>query len=126
LSQVGRIRYLLFLAIYIASNSNIVYDVYMERREYPIFLIINGRKITKVVIDPHFELRHKDSINDDIILKLVRTLDGIEQLPSNIDDEGFEYYVKDKMDLDNKTYKLVWLLHEDNIFIGIVNAYRRD
>ncbi len=81
--------------------------MYVKRREYPIFLIINGRKITKVVIDPHYELRHKDSIDDDIILKLVRTLDGIEQLPSNIDDEGFEYYVKDKIDLDNKTYKLV-------------------
>jgi len=98
----------------------------VTRREYPIFLTINGRKITKVVIDAHYELRHKSSINDDIILSLVRTLDGIEQLPTDIDGEGFEYYVKDKIDLDGKFYKLVWLLHECEIFIGIVNAYRRD
>ena len=100
--------------------------VIVSRREYPIFLIINGRKITKVIIDPHYELRHKDSVNDDIILQLVRTLDGAEELPSSVDDDGFEYYVKDKIVLDNRTYKLVWLLHEDNIFIGIINAYRRD
>jgi hypothetical protein len=36
--------------------------------------------------------------------------------------------VKDKIDLDGKLYKLVWLLREDEdeIFIAIVNAYRRD
>ena len=97
----------------------------MRRREYQIFLTINGRKITKVIIDPHYEIRHSDSITDDIILDLVRMLDGAEELPVDIDEDGFEYFVKDKMDLGGKIYKLVWLLHEDEIFIGIVNAYRR-
>ncbi len=96
------------------------------RREHPIFLSINGRRITKVVIDDHYEIRHKSSINDEIILSLVRTLDGTEQLPTDSDDDGFEYYVKDKLELDGKLYRLIWLLHEDEIFIGIVNAYRRD
>lgn len=98
----------------------------MKRREYPIFLTINGRKITKVVIDPHYEVRHKDSITDEIILELVRTLEGAEELPKDVDENGFEYYVKDHIELDGKTYKLVWLLHDHEIFIGIVNAYRRD
>lgn len=98
----------------------------MSRREYPIFLTINGRSITKVVIDPHFELRHRDSINDEIILELVWLLDNAEELPKTIDEAGYEYYVSDKLNLNNKLYKLIWLLHENEIFIGIVNAYRRD
>ncbi len=116
------------LAIIVAYISNNSQNGGVNRREYPIFLTINGRKITRVIIDPHQESRHKDSINDDIILSLVRTLDGAEELPKDIDDEGFEYYVKDKIDLDGKLYKLVWLLREDEdeIFIAIVNAYRRD
>lgn len=98
----------------------------MVRRSYPIFLTINGRKITKVVIDPHFEVRHKDSINDDIILDLVKSLDMSEEQPVDIDENGFEYFVKDKIELDGKTFKLVWILHINETFIGIVNAYRRD
>lgn len=98
----------------------------MAKREYPTSLIINGHKITKVVVDPHYELRHRDSINDEIILELVRTLDGAEELPQSIDDNGFEYYVSDKISLNDKLYKLIWLLHEDEIFIGVVNAYRRN
>ncbi len=117
---------MLIIAINVAIISIVAYSYLVKRREYPIFLIINGRKITKVIIDSHYELRHKGSINDDIILKLVRTLDGIEQLPSSIDEDGFEYYSKDKINLDDKTYKLIWLLHENEIFIGIVNTYRRD
>ncbi len=98
----------------------------MARREHPIFLTINGRKITKVVIDPHFELRHQDSINDKVILELVQMLDNSEELPKSTDDAGYEYYVSDKINLNDKLYKLIWLLHENEVFIGIVNAYRRD
>ncbi len=98
----------------------------MAKREYPTSLIINGHKITKVVVDPHYELRHRDSINDEIILELVRTLDGAEELPQSIDDNGFEYYVSDKISLNDNLYKLIWLLHEDEIYIGVVNAYRRN
>ena len=46
----------------------------VQRREYPIRLEINGRKITKVVIDPHYEVRHTGVINDKLILELVRLL----------------------------------------------------
>ncbi len=48
----------------------------MERREYPILLTINNRTLHKVVIDPHFEAKHFKSIDDRIILELVRQLDG--------------------------------------------------
>lgn len=37
----------------------------------------------------------------------------------------FAYYVTDNLILDGKSYKLVWLLEDDELYIGIVNAYRR-
>lgn len=46
----------------------------MIRREYSAQLNINGRRILKIVIDPHYELRHRNSVNDTIILELVALL----------------------------------------------------
>jgi len=43
-------------------------------------LLLNGRPIEEVVIDPHYESRHPD-IDDALILELVRRLDGKELQP---------------------------------------------
>ena len=47
-----------------------------ERRSYSILITVNDRAIHKVVIDPHYEEKHKESINDATILDLVKMLDG--------------------------------------------------
>ncbi|MCB0342885.1 MAG: hypothetical protein H6626_12615 [Pseudobdellovibrionaceae bacterium] len=96
----------------------------MSRREYPLSLSINGRKIKKVVIDPHYEEKHSESINDELILELVKLLDGSRAEPEKRVD-GFEYFASDNLLLDDKLYKLVWLLEDNAIYIGIVNAHRR-
>ncbi len=49
---------------------------FMNRREYDIGITVNGRQVTKVIIDPHYELKHADSVSDQIILDLVKLLDG--------------------------------------------------
>lgn len=100
----------------------------MNRRSYKVFLVLNGRKIETVVIDPHYEERHSESVTDEIILNLVKKyLDGEEfESVSGPDEDGFEYFVRDSLELDGKLYKLVWLLKEQEVYIGIVNAYRRD
>ena len=96
----------------------------MSRRIYERILVINGRSLNKVVIDPHFEEKHAYSITDDIILELVSMLNGRSFKPIDIDD-GYEYFVNDRLEYQNKFYKLIWLLKEDELYIGIVNAYRR-
>ena len=95
----------------------------MQRREYPVKLTVNGRNIEKVVIDPHFELKHSD-VSDEIIVALVRKLDGGQFEPDG-SSGVFEYYVADQLELNRKKYKLVWLLERNELYIGVVNAYRR-
>mgnify|MGYP006910923647 FL=1 len=87
-------------------------------------LTVNEIIITKVIIDPHYEEKHAESVNDEIILNLVKTLDGKIFEP---DDEKmpYFYFVTDKIEVNGKFYKLVWLLEDQEIYIGVINAYRR-
>lgn len=96
----------------------------MSRREYDVCIVLNQRRIIKAIIDPHYEEKHAQSISDDIILALIKTLDGEELEPSG-EDYPFTYFVRDRIELDKKFYKLVWLLEEGRAYIGVVNAYRR-
>ena len=95
-----------------------------ERRHYPFEITINGRKIIEVVIDPHYESRHSDSINDSLILELVKLLDGGTYEPNSLRD-GFQYFVADPISLKGFNYRLVWLLEDEKLFVGVLNAFRR-
>ncbi len=84
----------------------------------------NNRTLNEVVIDPHCEAKHFSSMNDQIILDLVKQLDGRVFEPDVI--EGpFSYFVTDKVKLAGKFYKLIWLLEDDAMYIGVINAFRR-
>ncbi len=96
----------------------------MKRRDYRLSITVNGRQILKVVIDPHYELKHSDSISDEVILELVKLLDG-GTFPLQEYSGQFEYYVTDELRLNERLYKLVWLLEENELYIGVVNAHRR-
>lgn len=96
----------------------------MKRREYDISITVNRKRISKVIIDPHYEEKHAASISDEIILNLVNDLDGREFEPDD-EDPPYAYFTTDKMELEGKFYKLVWLLEDEQIYIGVVNAYRR-
>ena len=96
----------------------------MKRREYSIKMRVNNRSITKVIIDPHYEIKHSKYLNDKIIIELVRLLDqGI--FPVQDRDETFEYFVTDNLVFEGKRYKLVWLLEDNKLYIGVVAAHRR-
>ena len=83
-------------------------------------ITVNGKTISKVVVDDHVE-KHPD-ITDDVVLDLVRLLDGTDQQPD--DERGeFEYYVS-LLQLIQKQYRLVWLMKKDELFIGVITAYR--
>lgn len=95
----------------------------MSRREYDISIVFNEIEIKKVIIDPHFELMHAESINDEIILGLARQLDGLIRIP-----EGIKFpfsYFSEEFELNGKLYRLIWLLENEELYIGVVNAHRR-
>lgn len=98
----------------------------MERRQYDIDIIVNGRHLTQLIIDSHYLEKHGQSVTDHLIIDLVKMLNGRRFVPEKISDSGFEYYVEDKMRLKGKAYKLIWLLKDEEIYIGVVNCYRRD
>lgn len=95
----------------------------VERRRYAVLLVVNGRKILEVIIDPHYEERHPD-ISDDLILKLVRRLSG-SNFSSKSRTNHWTYYSHDQVDEDGKKYRLVWCLEDGSSFLGIINCYRR-
>lgn len=96
----------------------------MARREFSVRMTVNSREIHKVIIDSHYEAKHRSVIDDRLILRLVKSLDG-GTYPVQDRTAPFEYFVTDRMELEGKLYKLVWLLEEDQLYIGVVNAYRR-
>lgn len=108
------------LAIY----RKICYTHYVSRRIYNKNLTINGRQLNRIVIDPHYEEKHAGSVTDEVILELVSQLNGRMFKPVDVDD-GFQYFVNDHLEYGGKFYKLIWLLEGEEVYIGIVNTYRR-
>ncbi len=95
-----------------------------KRRSYPIRITVNGLPIEQVVIDPHYELKHAESVDDDLILELVTLLDGKFYEAAAAKDD-FQYFVADLLDHAKRNYRLVWLLEDGMLYVGVVNAFRR-
>jgi hypothetical protein len=110
--------------VHLLRNSAINAIIYlMKRRSYKIDSItVNGKACSEVVIDPHYEEKHSEHINDELILALVKRLNGRRELPNSSDDK-FTYFVT-MVDLNEKIYRLVWLLEDNTVYIGVVNAFR--
>lgn len=96
----------------------------MKRREYDISIVVNRVQIKKVIVDPHYEEKHADSISDEIILELVKTLDGQVFEPDDVS-PPYSYFRTEGIEFGGRRYRLIWLLETDQIYIGVVNAYRR-
>ena len=82
-------------------------------------IIVNGQAIKKVIVDQH--LRKHPDITDDMILDLVRELDGGEFQPDDVK-PPFEYYVTLER-LGENQYRMVWLLEKNEIYIGVITVY---
>ncbi len=94
-----------------------------ERRIHKISpILVNGTKIVKVVIDSHYEKKHSDHITDALILKLVQKLDCRFEVPE-VQSGGFSYFVT-LIEVGSKLYRLIRLLEEHAVYIGVVNAFR--
>lgn len=96
-----------------------------QGRTYKIQPItVNKVKVVQVIIDPHFEEKHSTSISDQLILDLVNELNGRFEVPEA--KKGRYSYFATLIELNKKQFRLVWLLEDHAIYIGVVNAYRDD
>jgi len=93
------------------------------RRSYALSLTVNGRQISEIAIDPHYETKHPD-IGDALILKLVKGLDAKEFQPDERDGE-WEFFMLDRIEHEGKRYRLVWCMRDERPLIGVINCFRR-
>lgn len=92
------------------------------RREYKCGPFkINNRKVNTIIIDPHVD-KHSDHINDQLILKLVMSMNNKFFYPS-IKKEKYEYFAT-KVKYTGYAFKLVWLFEEGKSYLGVITAYR--
>ncbi len=94
------------------------------RRSYPIELTVNGINISEVIIDPHYRQNHAESMNDALIMELVQLLDH-KFYEVQATKHQFRFFVADPLLLNGKKYRLVWILEEDRLYVGVINAFRR-
>ena len=51
-------------------------------------------------------------------------LDGRFYEPE-MESAGFQYFLADPLSLRGINYRLVWLLEDKKLYIGVINAFRR-
>ena len=84
--------------------------------------MINGQIVNQVIIDDHYEKKHKSSIDDQLILNLVQIMNGRNEAPDSVN--GQYSYFATLIEFEDKKYRIVWLLEDHAIYIGIINVYR--
>lgn len=94
-----------------------------ERREYNHRVKINGRSLRRVIIDQHYRLKHKDAINDELILELVDELND-QTFPVQDRRGEFEYFAVEPIYRNRSPYRLVLVLCVTDEYLGVINAFR--
>lgn len=95
----------------------------MRYRLYWINLVLFGEYFRELWIDPHYEEKHEASINDTLILELVKHLDSCLVTEDSIVN-GYSFYEADG-EFKDKRYRLILVVPPDKSYLGIRNAYRR-
>ena len=96
-----------------------------DRPEYRLKTTLNGRHLNRVVIDQHYRLKHGDTVNDEIILDLIKTLDGRKLLPEKVQGDN-EYFTIEPVCREEKPYRMVLVLCLADDYLGVVNVFRVD
>ena len=92
-------------------------------RIYELDIILNEIPFKEVWIDPHYEVKHKNSIDDDLIINLLLQINN-ESFTAVDESIGFQYF---KIDIEHhkKLYRLILVIPLDKSYIGVRNMYRR-
>lgn len=92
-------------------------------RVYKMTVVFNETLFSQVWIDPHYEEKHGDSINDELIFDLLGRSSG-KPWASQREARGFHFFEVD-LELTGKPYRLILVVPPDGSYLGVRNAYRR-
>jgi hypothetical protein len=95
----------------------------VDRVEYVLPLNINGRSLRRVLIDQHYLLKHAKSIDDQLILELVKKLNH-RSFRIQSESGGFQYFAVQPVSHETKHYRLVLVLCIAGDYLGVINAFR--
>ncbi len=93
-------------------------------RIYESRVFVNDMWFTEIWIDSHYELKHRESINDKLILELLSQLNFKTFVPQEIRQDGFQFFATN-VECQAKPYRLIWIIPPDKNYLGVRNAHRR-
>ena len=91
-----------FFLKYLQYSASIDAVEIVQYRAHHLRNNINGISFSEVLIDTHYELKHKNSFTDKIILGLVQGLDKGIYLPEKISPAGHKFFVNELWLYNNK------------------------
>lgn len=94
-----------------------------ERKEYALRCVFNDRAFNRVVVDPHYLERHSNSVDDHLILNLVKALSGQRHQPISRQEDS-EFFKIEPVRWQGKCYRLIVTICDGEAFIGVINAFR--
>ena len=100
-------------------------DVY---RSYPLTktITVNDKEVDEIIISSHYEINHSAYMKDEIIVEVVKTLNGrVFPVEDRKPNPNREFFMLDNILYQDKKYRLVWCLWEDNSYLGVINCFRK-
>jgi hypothetical protein len=94
-----------------------------DRHEYQLTIIINKRKLKRLIIDQHYKKKHSSTVTDRTIIELVKTLNE-ETLPVDKEVDGYQYFRVEPVTHKKSPYRLVLVIYIHDDFLGVINAFR--
>ena len=91
-------------------------------------LTINHKSIHRVIIDQHYRQNHAESVDDPLILELVKELDN-RVLDIEAERGEFQYFKVDPVfpsDGQDRPFRLILVLCIHDDYLGVINAFRVD
>ncbi len=103
-------------------------DIEPKRNDYVLSLTINHRTIRRVIIDQHHRENHSESVDDPLILELVKELDQ-RVLDVEAERGDYQYFKVDPVfpsDSADRPFRLILVLCIHDDYLGVINAFRVD
>jgi len=86
-------------------------------------ITVNGISIKEIYIDPYWKKHQKEGISEELIIELVKLLDGKRsEIGKRYD--NWVYFAEEPLFYSKKAYCLVWCLEDKQNYLEVIDCYR--